>query len=275
MFVGDATVVAGVGIPHAELVALTEKYFGHLPPTQNKIKKAVSKYVGGLKLVEEMPISSDHASGTVNIVPLTHLMIAFESCSFYGDEQFVASLLAVLMGSGKSFSDGGPGKGMYSRLNRDVINQHGWVEQAQAACLAFPDSGLFGIYANAGPEHIEDLFEVVTVALTKMATTYIGKEEFNRAKNQLKANLSFTLETRMFVLEDLVRQMTVYNKRHTVQEINEKIDALTAQDVRNYASKILLSSKPTVVVYGKPESINKITQKKVDDMTKHIRSKIR
>lgn len=49
--------------------------------------------------------------------------LAFESSS-YTDPQFTtACLLHSLLGGGGSFSAGGPGKGMYSRIYMNVLNQ--------------------------------------------------------------------------------------------------------------------------------------------------------
>jgi hypothetical protein len=37
------------------------------------------------------------------------------------------TVLTYLMGGGNSFSSGGPGKGMHSRLYTRVLNQYHWV----------------------------------------------------------------------------------------------------------------------------------------------------
>lgn len=52
-----------------------------------------------------------------------HVGIGFESCS-YTDPKFVsACVLHSLLGGGGSFSAGGPGKGMYTRLYLNILNQ--------------------------------------------------------------------------------------------------------------------------------------------------------
>lgn len=55
---------------------------------------------------------------------LAHVCIALESCS-HKDDDFVAyCVLNTLMGGGGSFSAGGPGKGMYTRLYTNVLNRY-------------------------------------------------------------------------------------------------------------------------------------------------------
>ena len=56
-----------------------------------------------------------------------------------------ACVLQTLLGGGSSFSAGGPGRGMYSRMYQQVLNQFGWMETA-GAFTTFPDEvGLFGV----------------------------------------------------------------------------------------------------------------------------------
>jgi processing peptidase subunit alpha len=45
--------------------------------------------------------------------------------SWHSEDIYALCVLQMLMGGGSSFSSGGPGKGMYSRLYSRVLNQHG------------------------------------------------------------------------------------------------------------------------------------------------------
>ena len=57
-----------------------------------------------------------------------HLVIGFESANLNNTQDFVtASLLNTMMGGGVSFSAGGPGKGMYSRLCLNILNKFVFV----------------------------------------------------------------------------------------------------------------------------------------------------
>jgi len=52
-------------------------------------------------------------------------MIGLESIPLVGTNDFVPScVLNLMMGGGGSFSAGGPGKGMYTRLYRNVLNRY-------------------------------------------------------------------------------------------------------------------------------------------------------
>lgn len=55
---------------------------------------------------------------------LAHVVLGMESCSHQHDDFIAVCVLSMLMGGGGSFSAGGPGKGMYTRLYTNVLNRH-------------------------------------------------------------------------------------------------------------------------------------------------------
>jgi processing peptidase subunit alpha len=69
--------------------------------------------------------------------------------------------MSTLLGGGSSFSAGGPGKGMYSRLYLQVLNRHYWVESARAFPVMYDSTGLFYIYGTAEPSNAHDLVSVM------------------------------------------------------------------------------------------------------------------
>jgi len=54
---------------------------------------------------------------------LAHVVVGLESCSHKDDDFIAFCVLNMLMGGGGSFSAGGPGKGMYTRLYTNVLNR--------------------------------------------------------------------------------------------------------------------------------------------------------
>ncbi|KAG6468131.1 hypothetical protein ZIOFF_072699 [Zingiber officinale] len=97
-------VLAASGVEHKELVSLAEPLLSDLPKVPRP-QEPKSVYVGG-----EHRCQSD--------LPSTHIALAFEIPGGWRQEKeaMAATVLQVLMGGGGSFSTGGPGKGMHSRL---------------------------------------------------------------------------------------------------------------------------------------------------------------
>ena len=192
---------------------------------------------------------------------LSHIHLAFEAVPICSDDIYATATLQTLLGGGGSFSAGGPGKGMYSRLYTNVLNQHGWVESCVAFNHSYTDSGLFGISASCNPSKVSQMLEVMCRELQALTLesgySSLQQEEVDRAKNQLRSSLLMNLESRMVELEDLGRQVQVHGRKVGLKEMCRKIEALTIQDLRRVA-KIIVgglvanigqgSGTPTVVL---------------------------
>jgi processing peptidase subunit alpha len=131
-YTADRMVVAGVGMPHAELVALAQEHFGKDVPVATEEVKALqkslmksAKYTGGTAIVDT---TGSPASPNPDDRLLTYVYLGFEAPSMNDPDIYALATLLSLMGGGGSFSAGGPGKGMYTRLYTQVLNQYHWVE---------------------------------------------------------------------------------------------------------------------------------------------------
>jgi len=227
--------VAAVGVEHETLVKHVERAM-YLPNgTEDKLVKQPSHYTGGDVRV---PSNDEFA----------HVALAFETCSWHGDDLIPMCVLQQMLGGGGSFSAGGPGKGMHSRLYENVLNKYGWVEQAQAFNSIFSDSGLFGVYGMARGDAAADLVTVLSEQL-KATAGPVSAVELNRSKNQLASNMLFQLETRSMQLEDLGKQMLLFGRIPPSKEIIEKINNVTAADIQRVGEK-MLKTPVSVAGYG-------------------------
>lgn len=173
---------------------------------------------------------------------LSHIHLAFEALPISSPDIYALATLQTLLGGGGSFSAGGPGKGMYSRLYTNVLNQCGWVESCIAFNHSYTDSGLFGIAASCSPAYVTRMLEVMCKELQSLTLdsgfSALQLQEVNRAKNQLRSSLLMNLESRMVELEDLGRQVQVHGRKVGVREMCDKIDALTVDDLRRVAKEV-------------------------------------
>ncbi|ORY69890.1 peptidase M16 inactive domain-containing protein [Pseudomassariella vexata] len=173
----------------------------------------------------------------------THIHLAFEGLPIASDDIYALATLNTLLGGGGSFSAGGPGKGMYSRLYTNVLNQHAWVESCVAFNHSYTDSGLFGISAMCIPGRTHSMIDVMCQELRALTLetgfAALGQVEVNRAKNQLRSSLLMNLESRMVELEDLGRQVQVHGRKVPVHEMCRKIEMLTVEDLRRVAKQVV------------------------------------
>ena len=227
---------------------------------------AAAHYTGGFLALPVLPPPPNPA-----LPRLSHIHLAFEALPISSDDIYALATLQTLLGGGGSFSAGGPGKGMYSRLYTNVLNQHHWVESCVAFNHSYTDSGLFGISASCNPTKVTQMLEVMCRELNNLTIetgfSALQAVEVNRAKNQLKSSLLMNLESRMVELEDLGRQIQVHGRKVGVKEMCSKIDALTVKDLRRVAKLVVGgelrnpgngSGQPTVVLQeGEEEGVRR------------------
>lgn len=255
-------VVAGVGVNHDEFVKAVEKHFVSNQATweiehvknrgANSVDKSIAQYTGGTKTEEcEIPIYA-----SVGLPELAHVVIGLEGCSHQDDDFITACVLNIMMGGGGSFSAGGPGKGMYTRLYTNVLNRYHWMYSATAYNHAYMDTGLFCIHASAPPSHVRGMVEVITKELVNMSSAP-ASQELRRAKTQLQSMLLMNLESRPVVFEDIGRQVLATGQRKKTQQFIEAIEKISGEDIQRVARRFL-SSTPALAARGQIQGLPSI-----------------
>lgn len=228
--------IAAAGYDHAALVSLAQASFGHLAPGKPQTAEPVA-YIGGE--VRESAHSEDE---------LTHVALSFKGAGWKHADLVPLCVLNTMMGGGASFSAGGPGKGMYTRLYTNILNQYPHVTAASVFNSFYNDTGIFGFYGATLPESMGQLVAVMCKEMKKMGEG-ISAEELARAKNQLTSSLLMNLESRPILLEDIGRQMLTYGAHTPPMELVGRIEKVTSADLASLAKKVL-SSPPSIAVYG-------------------------
>ncbi|KAF8976250.1 Mitochondrial-processing peptidase subunit alpha [Entomortierella lignicola] len=260
----ERIVVSAVGADHDEVVSLTEKLFGDMKVTgsdseSSKAQGGSDSSKGGLFKSLFGKGSSSHTpdyetlsrqparyTGGTLLIPddtqtFTHLYVGFEGLSIHDDDIYALATLQILLGGGSSFSAGGPGKGMYSRLFSNVLNHYNWIESCMSFNHCYSDSGLFGISGSCYTGYETMLLEVIVRELeltTRVTKGGIVKGELERAKNQLRSSILMNLESKMVQLEDLGRQVQVHGNKVPVDELCSKIEKVTVQDMVRVARRV-------------------------------------
>ncbi|MFR1031343.1 MAG: M16 family metallopeptidase [Alphaproteobacteria bacterium] len=109
--------------------------------------------------------------------------------------------------------------------------------------------GLFGIYAGTTNKELKELMPVICEEINKICREKVSEQELNRAKTQLKASMLMALESSSSTAEVLARQMLLFDRIIPIEEMVERIEKVSVDDVQNIARKIF-SSNPTYTLVG-------------------------
>lgn len=242
-------VLAGAGIAHDELVDMAKERFGNIKQ-ESTPTTVQSVYRGGYHFAEK-PSSSSVYAMTLPEEEQCRVALAFPVGGWHSETMVTACVLQTLLGGGSSFSAGGPGKGMYSRMYQQVLNRYGWMETAEAFTTFADEGGLFGLSASTPvPDKVPELVTVLADQLARLAIQPVGEVELSRARNMLKCNVLTQLESRLILFEDMGRQILTYGKREDAATTCKKIEAVTADDIQRLAQEMLQNHPPTLAASG-------------------------
>ncbi|KAH6779048.1 Insulinase family protein [Perilla frutescens var. hirtella] len=231
-------VLVASGVDHAKLLEYAEPLLSDLPKAP--------------KLVDPKPIYTGGDFRRQGDSGITHFALAFELPGGWikDKDAMTLTVLQMLMGGGGSFSAGGPGKGMYSRLYLRVLNEYPQIQSFSAFNSIYNHSGLFGIQATTGSDFAPQAIDIAVKELISVASPgEVNDLQLNRAKQSTKSAILMNLESRMVASEDIGKQILTYGDRKPVEYFLKAVDEVTARDIANIAKK-LLSSPLTMACYG-------------------------
>lgn len=255
-FCASRMVLAAVGVEHSAAVAAAEAAFGGLPVSASAggalggPPRPRVEYVGG-----DVRSSPDWSQLPPTVAAATaktefaHMMLAFPTVGWSHEDVVPVCVVDTLLGGGSSFSAGGPGKGMYSRLYREVLNAHAWVDAANAFSTQLYDAGVVGVYGSAAPEKSGALLRIAAKQLARLAESPPAPAELARARNQLASSVMMNLETRALLSEDIGRQILAHGRRMDPAELVRRIAAVTSDDIMR-VMRAALSAPPAFAFVG-------------------------
>lgn len=166
-----------------------------------------------------------------------HFVLGFESVSFHDPDYYAIAVAASTLAGGMS-----------SRLFQEIREKRGLVYSIYGFNSAYSDGGLFGIYAGTGEDGLAELVPVLCDELIKSTST-IEEKELGRARAQMRTGIVMSLESTAARAEQIARQITVFDRVMPIEELIEKVEALSCADIERAISR-LLSSDPTVAAIG-------------------------
>ncbi|MEM9211040.1 MAG: pitrilysin family protein [Pseudomonadota bacterium] len=215
---------AAGAVDHDEIVAFAEKTFGTLPAARITSVEPAAFAPGGLRNVKDLEQA--------------HVTLAFEAPNSKAAALYPAQIFSIALGGGMS-----------SRLFQEVRERKGLCYTIFAQMGAFADTGLLTIYAGTSGDDTRALSELC-IDEVKRAADEMAMSEVNRARAQFKAGLLMGLESPSARCERLARMIAIWDYVPELPDIVERIDAVTLDDVKAFAEKMVSSGQMSSALYG-------------------------
>ena len=147
------------------------------------------------------------------------------------------------------------GGGMASRLFQSAREERGLAYQVDAYNEAYEDIGVLGIYAGAAAERTVELAQVCADELRGLAEAGPSDAELARAKAVLKAGLWMSDESPASRAGRVAAQTLIYGGLVSSDQSAERIDGVTADDLRAVGQAVVGSGLAATAVLG-PKAAN-------------------
>ena len=221
-------VISAVGChPPHKVIKWIEKYFTDFPSSRyNNSRKAPT------------PATPFHLRKRKKIYQ-ANCLIGRPAYSAKDDKRTGLVLLNNMLG----------GPGMNNRLNLNIRERHGITYNIESNYNLYSDTGLFSIYFGCDAGSTEKVTSLILNELKKLRETPLGKVQLHQAKQQLKGYIALSQESRLNIMLNMGKTLLLFEEIDPIQEIYERIDAVTANDITDIANEIFREENLSTLYY--------------------------
>lgn len=130
------------------------------------------------------------------------------------------------------------GGSMSSRLFQEVREQRGLAYSVFSYHSSYLDNGMLTIYGGTGSNQLNVLFETIQDTLFQLKNEGITAKELHNSKEQMKGNLMLGLESTNSRMSRNGKNELLLKKHRTLDEIIETINEVTEQKVNDLSRRI-------------------------------------
>ncbi|MDR2296030.1 MAG: insulinase family protein [Clostridiales Family XIII bacterium] len=224
---GNIVLAVAGGFDAAEVEREAERLFSALP--------------GGLETLtpDDCAYVPRHRS-KVKDIEQSHICMGVRGVALEDARYYSLMLLNNIMGGGMS-----------ARFFQNIREQKGLAYAVYSSASSFTSDGLYSIYAAVGHDKVKEAAAAVLFELARLKKDGITRDEFHTAKEQMKSQYIFAQENvngRMFAIG---KNYLLLNRVFTPEEILEKIDGVTWEEIHETAGLITDPARYSAAVIGR------------------------
>ena len=207
-YVPDNVVIAAAGnLTHEQLVEQVRLYWDDVKGAYPRLTDSAPVFATG-RLLQEKDIEQIHIClGTPGV--------AHDSPEFYSSH-----VLNTILGGGVS-----------SRLFQSIREEKGLAYSVCSYPSSFRDAGLLTIYTGVSPDNSLEVMEIIYSIIGDIQANGVRADEMQRAKEQLKAGLMFSLESSSSRMSRLGRAEISAREYLSPEKLAAKVDGVSLQQL--------------------------------------------
>ncbi|KKS32039.1 MAG: Processing protease [Candidatus Collierbacteria bacterium GW2011_GWB2_42_12] len=168
--------------------------------------------------------------------------VAFRGIKMTDERRFTLELLNIIYGDG-----------WMSRLMREVREERGWAYAIGSGVEEFSDAGSVMVGAGLPKNKLNEAVELITeisVGLAGGNVWAIKDGELEIAKDCFRGRLALAFDKPEEVLGSALEDTLFREKIYSPEEIMEKIESVSMEDIRSLAAEIFKKENMSIAVVG-------------------------
>lgn len=219
----EIVIAIGGNYSLAQVERLGNKIFGKLKSNTRTKQDKVSFENVSQQIVIEKPINQ------------AHYMLGVKTFGIYDERKTAMLLLNNMLG----------GFGMSSILNLGIREKYGIAYTIESNFTMYTDTGHFNIYLGTDEEKLKKAVSLVFKELNKLKQVPISAYQLKQAKQKFKGQIALAEESRMSMIIAEAKNLIDYGKVIPLQDVFDKIDAVTTEDILDLSQTFFDESKLT------------------------------
>ena len=224
---GNIIVSAAGNLNHDQFVELVKAKFEHMKPMSNGFHSQEPKTFSRIILRNKKALEQVQLCIGVPAHPIAH------------EKRHAGYILSTVLGGGMS-----------SRLFQNIRERQGLAYSIYSDLNPYRDTGCLAVYAGTSLTSAAKVVQSVVQEFRKLKSDPVPEEELRRAKAQLKGSLMLSLESSTSRMSNLARQEMYFDRFYDLDELIERIEAVTVEDLANLANEFFRPESVAVTALG-------------------------
>ena len=224
---GNVIITAAGNLSHERFVELVTKRFENMKPMSNGFHSSAPKIVPKIILRNKKSLEQVQICVGVPSYPITH------------EKRHSSYILNTLLGGGMS-----------SRLFQNIRERQGLAYAIYSDLNPYRDTGCLSIYAGTSRESAIKVVECIVSEFRNLKAESVPPDELRRSKDQLKGSLMLSLESSTARMSNLARQEMYFDHFYGLDELIEKIEGVTAEELQELANQFFRTENIAVTILG-------------------------
>jgi predicted Zn-dependent peptidase len=221
-------ITAAGNLEHDHIVKLIREKFSDMKQRDGLPADSVPKTHAPIILKKKESLEQVHIAMGVPSYPLAHEL------------RFPLYVLNTVLGGGMS-----------SRLFQNIREKQGLAYAVYSELNLFSDTGCFTVYAGTAAETAKQVVDSVMHEFRELKNELISEDELRRSKDHLKGSLMLSLESTSSRMSNLARQELYFDRFTTMDEMLEKIESVTRDEVQMIAQEFFRTEDMALAMLGR------------------------